>query len=191
MSEDVEKTAYGNLYPLMQHYSSLLFNGRVSIITICVILWAYILGVVKDSSDSTISVGSVFMTTKMMVSLFAAFLMPIFSSIENVYFKRFLSIVRTGKILEKKFGFSSYFSAYNAPTLHPFIYFYFLNSLAFSLLFIYITWHLNQVISSLLLSICIVVPFIHLFRTYRTFLKSARETDVLEPTSQLIQSERE
>lgn len=175
MTEDLEKTSYQNLYPLMQHYSSLLFNGRVSIITVCVLLWAYILGVAKDTSDAVINIGFLTVTIKMLVALFAAFLIPMFSSIENAYFRRFLDTIKAGKILERKYQLSCYFSVHKVVTGHPFFSFYFLNSLAFSLLFLYMTWHLNHWGVSIALSFFIIAPFIYLLRTYRIFSEWARE----------------
>jgi len=180
MTEELEKTSYQNLYPLMQHYSSLLFNGRVSIITICVLLWAYILGVAKDTNDSVVGIGPLTVTIKTLVALFAVFLIPMFSSIENAYFRRFLDTVMSGKILERKYNLTAYFSHHRVVTAHPFFFFYCLNSTAFGLLFLYMLWHLNPWGLSLVLSLCITIPYIHLLRTYRRFLKWVREFEAVE-----------
>jgi hypothetical protein len=173
MKEDLEKTAYNNLYTLMQHYSAQLFNGRVSIITVCVLLWAYILGVGKDFNDRAASIGSVMVTTKMLVAYFACFLLPMFSSIENAYFRRFVTIIKCGKVFEDKYKIESYFTAFSPITLHPFFFFYVLNISAFSLLVIYMLWSLNGFWISLSLSLSLLVPVVLLLRSYVIFTRWA------------------
>ncbi len=177
MREDLEKAAYDNLYKLMQHYSSQLFNGRVSIITICVLLWAYILGVGKDLNDRATSIGTLTVTTKMLVAYFACYLLPMFSSIENAYFKRFLTIVKCGKVFESRFTINSYFTAYSPIKLHPFFFFYVLNIAAFSLLVVFILWNLNGFWISLGLTISVLLPMAFLVRNYVVFTKWARDVD--------------
>jgi hypothetical protein len=180
MREDLEKASYDNLYKLMQHYSSQLFNGRVSIITICVLLWAYILGVGKDLNDKAISIGSLTVSTKMLVAYFACYLLPMFSWIENAYFRRLLAIVKCGKVFERKFAIESYFTVYSPIKLHPFFFFYVLNIAAFLLLFIFMLWNLNGFWNSFWVTISLCIPIAILVWSHVDFRKRERDVDKVD-----------
>jgi len=124
MREDLERASYDNLYALLKHYSSQLFNGRVSIITICVLLWAYILGLGKDFNDVATTLGPLNLSTKMLVAYFACYLLPMFSSIETAYLRRYLTIIKCGRAFETRFAINSYFTSYGTIKAHPFFSFY-------------------------------------------------------------------
>ena len=92
----------------------------------------------------------------------------------------FLTIVKCGKVFERRFTINSYFTAYSPIKLHPFFFFYVLNVAAFSLLVIFMLWSLNEFWISLLLTISVLIPMALLVWNYVVFTKWARDVDKVD-----------
>jgi hypothetical protein len=179
--DDLKISSYNQHYELLRHYSSLLFKGRVSVVTVCVLIWAYILGIVKDLGTARFSFLGLNLESKSNVALGVMFLLLSFMSLETAYARRFIEVVTSGRLVEKELGSEAFFSRYAPPTWSPMVEFYAFNELGLAAVFVSNMWSLNGG-SVGVTAVCLsLVPFLWIIRSYHQhskWVKTLLQTEV-------------
>ena len=94
---------------LCQHYSSLVFQGRIATITLTIIAVAIALGLVPGGGTAPSGTG------RGLLAYAAAWLVALLYAVEVGYVKRFFQVVAAGRQIERELGVSYYFSKYDRP----------------------------------------------------------------------------
>jgi len=107
------RTAYEGHVALVQHYSGLVFRGRLSIVTLTVVAVSVALGLVPGVSVVPSPVASG------LLAYASACLVALLHAVEVSYVKRFFQVVASGIDLEHNMGIRSYFTRYDKPEGWP------------------------------------------------------------------------
>ncbi|TVM02278.1 MAG: hypothetical protein CV087_09800 [Candidatus Brocadia sp. WS118] len=165
--EDLQKIAYEAHFNLLQHYSSLVFKARISIITVSLLIFAYIFGFGFLEKDASTSPKSEYF--KIMVAYTASIFTIIFFRMETLYIKRIVQVILTARAIEKENQLSYFFSAWDSPHYRTVSLFYFAAILGFIGVFWVLLLQKTQLLWIVILAIFIsAIPF---FLSYRVMRK--------------------
>ena len=156
---EFRRTAYEAHYRLLEHYSSLIFRARVAILTVTMLVLAYVFGVSPSLSADADNVGV--LNTRGIIGYLAAVFIDLLYLMETSYLKRFYQVIASGRQYETDGDSCSYFSRYDKPESWPIHIAYLLAVLVLTGMFIGIVWHGDRsVVHSIILSIIGVVPIV-------------------------------
>ena len=162
-SSILQESAYQAHFALVQHYSSLIFKARMSIITVILIIWAYILGIGQDVGDYTFQIGEYTLSAKAGIAYITSITITIFITMEISCVKRYFHILSSAQAIEAQYQKPGYFSNYpKTLTTTPFYLFYVFNFLALIAVFTSITLLNNGVLwhTVLFVLLPLLVPFV-------------------------------
>ena len=107
MDEEFARAAYDAHQSLLRHYSAQIFKTRISIITLIVIACGYLVGLIppqRQPVDLAPSAGLAYLSALLVGLLF---------SLEIAYYRRFLQVVKAGRIIEDSQGAKLYFNLWD------------------------------------------------------------------------------
>lgn len=102
---------------LFQHYSSLIVKARISIMTLIILAFCYVLGVFHSDIDKQQIFGV--MSTRSIISYLASFLIVCLFLMEIHYCRRLLQIISVSKAIERELKVEHYFINYDRATRWP------------------------------------------------------------------------
>jgi hypothetical protein len=107
------RAAYEAHVGLCQHYSGLVFRGRLAIVTLTIAAVSVSLGLLPGTAPGPSPIGAG------MLAYASACLVALLHAAEVGYVKRFFQVVASGREIEKSLGVPSYFSRYDQPEGWP------------------------------------------------------------------------
>lgn len=187
------ENAYSTAAALHQHYSGLLFKGRLSIVTASIVIWAFLLKAPSQDLDS-IKIVNLTVPASLLAAVLASVVNTGFAAIESVYFERLFTLVATGQRLERGFNVDGFFSSYLSPKHDPFYLIYFVNGILFWMIGVFeqaprtttVTW-LAAV--ALLIPILLLIPPFRKINRRGSALSKDRESDIQADTIAPSESE--
>jgi hypothetical protein len=111
------RVAYEAHFALSQHYSSIIFKGRLGIVTLTVAAVSVSLGLTPERSvpaPAPLAPG-----IGALLPYISGWLVSLLHAMEVSYVKRFFQVVASGRNLEQSAGLKSYFSLYDRPEAWP------------------------------------------------------------------------
>jgi hypothetical protein len=106
---ETHRTLYEAHVELCQHYSSLVFQGRIATVTLTIIAVAIALGLVPGGGSAPSGMG------RGLLAYAAAWLVSLLYAVEVGYVKRFFQVVAAGRQIERELGVAYYFTKYDQP----------------------------------------------------------------------------
>jgi hypothetical protein len=94
---------------LSEHYSKLIFQGRIATITLTIFAVSIALGLVPGGSSAPKDEGGA------LLAYAAAVLVSLLHGVEVAYVKRFFQVVACARAIEKEIGVADYFTTYDFP----------------------------------------------------------------------------
>jgi hypothetical protein len=124
MATDFEKSAYETHHELFRHYSALLFQARVLIITVILASVAYMFGVMRSSDTSSVTFWG--MNAEGVVWYMASIAIVLLFSMETAYIRRLAEVATSVRHLEPQPPNGFFFSKYKPLRHWPLITLYLL-----------------------------------------------------------------
>jgi hypothetical protein len=152
------RAAYDAHVGLCQHYSGLVFRGRLAIVTLTVAAVSVSLGLLPGTAPGPSPIGAG------MLAYASACLVALLHAAEVGYVKRFFQVVASGREIETAMGVPSYFSRYDQPEGWPLrlIYFFSVGMLVLIALIRFWPVTTDLPLRPLVLVAAAVVPFLPL-----------------------------
>ena len=138
LSQELLKTAYASHFALCQHYSSVVLQVRIAIMTLVVAAVAMAFGVFPGVSDARVMFGGV--TDRSLLAYVAVVLLNLLHAMEVGYMKRYLQVVRSGREMERQGGIAAFFSRYDRTEAWPLHVAYLLAMLVLMAVFLGTAW---------------------------------------------------
>src|SRR5512141_1632323 len=110
---DLLKSMYDAHVKLGEHYSSLVFQGRLATVTLTIAAVAIALGLVPSGGVAPKG------TAGGLLAYAAACLVALLYGVEASYVKRFFQVVASGRTIEKEMGVQYFFARYDRPHSWP------------------------------------------------------------------------
>lgn len=157
-SDENLRTAYDAHVGLCQHYSGLVFRGRLAIVTLTVAAVSVSLGLLPGTGPGPRPIGAG------MLAYASACLVALLHAAEVGYVKRFFQVVATGREIETALRVPSYFSRYDQPEGWPLRLIYFFSVALLVLIALIRFWPVTGALPlrPLVLVAAAVVPFLPL-----------------------------
>jgi hypothetical protein len=134
---DFLKLAYDKHLELLKHYSSQVFQTRLSIVTISLLVWGALLGVYNPvSASGKFPVLGTVIDTKGFLAFLAAMAVGVFFLMENAYFKRFLQVVAVLHRIENQLDVQLYCRGYDRKSPWPLSLYYIIAAIGFCAYFV-------------------------------------------------------
>src|ERR1700749_3364518 len=124
MTSDFEKSAYERHHELFRHYSALLFQARVLIITVILASVAYMFGVVRNTDALPVKFWGI--NAEGVVWYMASVAIVLLFSMETAYIRRLAEVAASVKHLEPEPPNGFFFSRYRPLRHWPLITLYLL-----------------------------------------------------------------
>ncbi len=177
INEEIQKAAYEANYSLIKHYSLMLFKCRVYLISITLVVWAYLLGLKPDSPKFSVEICSETISGKAAIAYFFSFVIIMFSIMENAYQKRYYNVIYSGNCIESKYKTTGFFSLYMGSFNLPFLVFNMIMIVGFFAMFIVLCFKNNvNVVFTIILMIVWSGAFYYFFyRSMEDVIKVKRE----------------
>ena len=151
-------TTYEAHVALCQHYSSLVFRGRLAIVTLTVAAVSVALGLIPGSGSAPNGAGNG------LLAYASAWLVALLHAVEVSYVRRFFQVVVSGRDLERRIGLQLYFSRYDQPEGWPLRLIYFFAVAVLLVVALARLWSLSAVVPfrPVVIAVAIVAPFVPL-----------------------------
>ncbi|MGZ8413005.1 MAG: hypothetical protein ACXWZS_02425 [Gemmatirosa sp.] len=117
LGAELLKTAYASHFTLCQHYSSVVLQVRIAIMTLVVAAVAMAVGVFPGVGDALPLFDGV--TDRSLLAYVAVVLLTLLHAMEVGYMKRYLQVVASGREMEQRAGVSAFFSRYDRTESWP------------------------------------------------------------------------
>jgi hypothetical protein len=117
LAQELLKTAYASHFALCQHYSSVVLQVRIAIMTLVVAAVAMAAGVFPGVDASRMVFGG--LTDRSLLAYVAVVLLNLLHAMEVGYMKRYLQVVRSGRDMERRGGIEAFFSRYDRTEAWP------------------------------------------------------------------------
>jgi len=127
MSEELEKIAYQGHFELTKHYSSLLFKGRVLVVTISIAAWVYILGIHPPKGIEKIGEMSINLQIDLVIAYLSSTVILFLATMKVSYLDRIFSIIENAKKIEEKSNIEGVFKSFKRSNSTPFLAFDLIN----------------------------------------------------------------
>jgi hypothetical protein len=114
---ELGRIAYEAHFRLCEHYSSLIFRARISIMTLILIVVAFVFGIMLQDSNALGKLPG--LPTRAILAYIGAILINLLYLMEIGYLKRFYQVVAGGRALEGRVGLQSYFTIYDRSESWP------------------------------------------------------------------------
>ena len=138
LAQELLKTAYASHFALCQHYSSVVLQVRIAIMTLVVAAVAMAFGVFPGVDDARIVFAGV--TDRSLLAYVAVVLLKLLHAMEVGYMKRYLQVVASGRDLEQRAGVTAFFSRYDRTEAWPLHVAYLLAMLVLMTVFLGSAW---------------------------------------------------
>lgn len=138
LAQELLKTAYASHFTLCQHYSSVVLQVRIAIMTLVVAAVAMAFGVFPGVSPARVMFGGI--TDRSLLAYVAVVLLNLLHAMEVGYMKRYLQVVRSGRELEREGGITAFFSRYDRTEAWPLHVAYLLAMLVLMAVFLGTAW---------------------------------------------------
>lgn len=113
MSKDFTNCAYQAHHDTFRHYSALLFTARLSIVTVVLLAFVYLLGLLPgDKSEDGEIQKVVGFNGRGVVAFLSAFLISLLFKMETAYVDRLVEVAYAAGRLERAEGAQLYFTQY-------------------------------------------------------------------------------
>lgn len=138
LAQELLKTAYASHFTLCQHYSSVVLQVRIAIMTLVVAAVAMAFGVFPGVDDARVVFAGV--TDRSLLSYVAVVLLNLLHAMEVGYMKRYLQVVRSGREMEQEGGIAAFFTRYDRTEAWPLHVAYLLAMLVLMTVFLGSAW---------------------------------------------------
>ncbi len=138
LAQELLKTAYASHFALCQHYSSVVLQVRIAIMTLVVAAVAMAFGVFPGVDPARAIFAG--LTDRSLLAYVAVVLLNLLHAMEVGYMKRYLQVVRSGRDMEQRAGIEAFFSRYDRTEAWPLHVAYLLAMLVLMAVFLAAAW---------------------------------------------------
>lgn len=142
LGHELLKTAYASHFALCQHYSSVVLQVRIAIMTLTVAAVAMAFGVFPGVRGAQVVFDGV--TDRALLAYVAVVLLNLLHAMEVGYMKRYLQVVASGREMEQRAGVTAFFSRYDRTEAWPLHVAYLLAMLVLMAVFLDSAWKPND-----------------------------------------------
>lgn len=139
--DTLRNTAHAAHYELCEHYSGLIFKARVSIITLTLLVIAFVFDIVPARTQPLPPILG--FDARGLMALMSSVLIGLLHLMEMAYIKRFYQVVASGKAIEQGL-LPSYFARYDRAESWPVHLAYGVGILVMTGSFVALAWLSNQ-----------------------------------------------
>jgi hypothetical protein len=138
LAHELLKTAYASHFALCQHYSSVVLQVRIAIMTLVVAAVAMAFGVFPGVDDARVVFAGV--TDRSLLAYVAVVLLNLLHAMEVGYMKRYLQVIHSGRAMEREVGIAAFFTRYDRTEAWPLHVAYLLAMLVLMAVFLGSAW---------------------------------------------------
>ncbi len=154
----LEASAYDASFQVFQHYSSLIWRSRVSIVSLTVLTWVYLLQMPAIASEKELPTPRGLCDARLVFSIgayMAALLLASLSHMESLYIGLMWKLLAATCRVEARYGARSYFSEIRKPRYLPFSLFYVFNVLVLVVLAVIVlaAYSMSTLVPSVILAL--------------------------------------
>ena len=133
--KDLQRIAYEKYYELYKHYSGLIYQARILIITLSLIIIVYLLGISLSANVPTGLLENVYL--RIGLAYLCSLIVIIFFKIEKAYVERGIKVINAARLIEKEYELDLYFSRFDEPSRWSIYAIYFFAILIFVAIFLW------------------------------------------------------
>lgn len=138
LAHELLKTAYASHFALCQHYSSVVLQVRIAIMTLVVAAVAMAFGVFPGVDDARVVFAGV--TDRSLLAYVSVVLLNLLHAMEVGYMKRYLQVIQSGRAMEREGGIAAFFTRYDRTEAWPLHVAYLLAMLVLMAVFLGSAW---------------------------------------------------
>ena len=143
-TETLRTTAQEAHYELCKHYSDLIFKGRVSLITLTVIVVAFVFGIVPDRKQPLPAIAG--LDPRGLLAFVSSVVVCLLNLMEMGYIKRFYQVIASGRAIEQG-RLPSYFDRFDRAESWPLHFAYGLGIFVLAASFVALNWLPGELIA--------------------------------------------
>lgn len=175
-NQELLNIAYQGHYDMAKHYSLLIFRGRVSVITISIAVWVYVLGIHIKEPETNKASFLANIPIQLLVSYLFSYVIIFLAIMKVGYLNRLFSLVASGKKIESESNVQGFFKSFITPNSAPFLIFDLVNTICMFGYFVYNYYQSSRILVLILLALPWIVIgyfFLHyIFKSWRIIVNS-------------------